>query len=126
MRTEEEGEEEDILFKWSKAMDSYYAIPPNNVSRSLSNMLSPYSINNFLTSNQILSFSFVRHPFERLASAYKDKFSENTKEFNRKYYPSLYSRWFKGERSFSSFVDLVLYQYFTTISMLSIETLIYE
>ena len=102
------------LFTWSKAMDSYYTIPPNTVSGILSNMLSPYSINNFLTSNQILSFSFVRHPFERLVSAYKDKFSGNTKEFNRNYYPSHYSWWFKGGRSFSSFVDLVLYEYRTS------------
>ena len=65
------------LFTWSKAMDSYYTIPPNIVSGILSNMLSPYSINNFLTSNQILSFSFVRHPFERLVSAYNDRFNNS-------------------------------------------------
>ena len=91
--------------KWIDVMRSYY-IPQYNVLGGLSSKTSPYFINNFLRSNQTLTFSFVRHPFERLVSAYKDKFSGKAKEFSR-----IYSWWFKGEISFSSFVDLVLYEY---------------
>ena len=101
---------ETMPLKWLGPMLPYYAIPQNTVSGGLSNRISPYSINNFLSSNQILSFSFVRHPFERLVSAYNDKFEIQRYRFLKKY-----EWWFrKKEVSFSSFVDLVLYQYRTS------------
>ena len=67
---------------------------------------SPYFINNFFRSYQILSFSFVRHPFERLVSAYNDKFKRGRKKIKDRYA----KEWFKEEVSFSSFVDLILYE----------------
>ena len=92
------------LWKWKDAMRSYL-LP--QVYKTLSNKTSPYSLNNFLISEQTLSFSFVRHPFERLVSAYKDKSRIEGKQARE----GKYSWWFKGEKSFSSFVDLVLYEY---------------
>ena len=97
---------QDMPMKWLAALHSYYEIPQNTVSGGSTNRISPSSINNYLSSNQILSFSFVRHPFERLVSAYNDKF---IKEWSK--YGKIYSGWFEKGRSFSSFVNLVLYQY---------------
>ena len=99
---------EDNPLKWLRAMNTYYSIPKNTVSGGSSYKKSPYSINNFLRSHQILSFSFVRHPFERLVSAYNDKFV-NTRG---KYFKA-FEWWFGKQVSFSSFADLVLYQYRT-------------
>ena len=98
---------EDTVLKWVVPMNPYYSISQIIVPSSSSKRISPYSINNFLSSNQILSFSFVRHPFERLVSAYNDKFVNQRYKWLR-----IFKWWFVGkEVSFSSFVDLVLYQY---------------
>ena len=94
---------------WWKVLRPYYSIRQNNVSRGLTKKLSPHIINNFLSSHQILSFSFVRHPFERLVSAYVSKIKDTNRmlKMNDKHI----SEWFKKEKSFSSFVNLVLYEY---------------
>ena len=73
-------------------------------------LISPSGIKNFLRRNKFLKVTFVRHPFERLVSAYNDKINGNgfyTKKTG-------YEKWFKNDRSFSSFVNLVLHEYQTS------------
>ena len=59
--------------------------------------ISPSKIKNFITTNKFLSVTFVRHPFERLVSAYNDKIYRNV------YYTKKtgYEKWFENDRSFS-------------------------
>ena len=81
----------------------YYMITENDILGGSSRWfkIPPDLLNNFITSNKILTASFVRHPFERLVSAYNDK----------RYNSKKYQGWFKNGKSFSRFVDLVLYEY---------------
>ena len=101
------GKDLGIHKQWAMAIKQYYTINQTSVSGRVSNQVAPYLINNFLRSNQILTFSFVRHPFERLVSAYNDKLGSGRIKMKAKFI----QEWFKEEVSFSSFVDLVLYQY---------------
>merc|ERR1711894_527355 len=55
--------------------------------------------NDYLHKNNVLSFSFVRHPFERLASAYEDKVLNNGSGAIKKLHTNFHN--------FSSFVDYV-------------------
>ena len=66
----------------------------------------------YLRKNNMLSFSFVRHPFERLVSAYKDKvLSNNGLFFKNKLGNTAALRWYQNNKSFPAFVDLVLNGY---------------
>ena len=59
----------------------------------------------------MLSFSFVRHPFERLVSSYNDKVLGNNGAYFRKTFPSVANGWYRDNHSFPSFVDLILNKY---------------
>ena len=61
----------------------------------------------------MLSFSFVRHPFERLVSCYNDKVLGNNGTFFRKKFPGWFNGWYRDNHSFPSFVDLILNKYKT-------------
>ena len=42
------------------------------------------SLKKYFSDNEYLTFSFVRHPFDRIVSAYKDKAEEKGKEYELK------------------------------------------
>ena len=89
--------------QWS--LKKYFTITKNDFPSGNSDWISPYSINTYIKNNRILSISFVRHPFERLVSAYNDKINNNFMKING------YEKWFKNDDSFSSFINLVLFEY---------------
>ena len=75
-------------------------------------LVAPDDWREYLKENQMLSFSFVRHPFERLVSAYNDKVLSNEGEFfRRKFLPALTKEWYQKNHSFPSFVDFILNGY---------------
>ena len=66
------------------------------------------NVKKYIKSSKITAFSLVRHPFERLVSAYKNKVLHD----NGKYIRGLgYENWYKTGHSFANFVDLVLKEY---------------
>ena len=52
--------------------ENFFRITKNQSSEMQKNLLRPEHLNKFLKENEYLTFTFVRHPFERLVSAYKD------------------------------------------------------
>ena len=60
--------------------------------------------------NKILTFTFVRHPFVRLVSAYQFLIVENQAKYLYGHHPWI-KKWYKKNHSFSSFVNLVLQKY---------------
>ena len=85
-----------------------FTITENDFTGGHNDWISTSVIKNFLRRNRFLSVSFVRHPFERLVSAYNDKIRE------RWIKKKGYQKWFENDTSFSSFVNLVLYQHQTS------------
>ena len=102
--------------KW--ILDNYFSITKSDVTGGLGDWLAPITVNNFLKRDRFLSFSFVRHPYERLVSAYNDKIDQHEKKTNFKMISSakkaLYEKLLNNDYSFSSFVNLVLYEYRTS------------
>ena len=64
------------------------------------------TLTDFVEENDYLLFTFVRHPFERLFSAYKDKVLNGNKLGSSMGAP--YWLWFQHHKSFNEFIDLVL------------------
>ena len=116
---------------WNKAMQEYFKVPIDydrfrhhkHFSRDIKNRFL-----NFVRPKKMMLFSFVRHPFERLVSAYKEKFvmtsildakgqEERLKEFVFFKTNPKYREWYKNDHSFSSFVDLVLKEYSRSVQL---------
>ena len=91
----------------------FYRVSPNisSIPHAIDNLIRAEDWHDLLKKNKMLSFSFVRHPFERLVSSYKDKVLGKDGDFFRKTYPIVYKSWYKNNHSFPSFVDLILNKY---------------
>ena len=75
-------------------------------------MIAPYTANRYLHDEDFLTFSFVRHPFERLVSAYNDRILNINNYKNDNYLERVgLQKWYEHDHSFPAFVDLVLKEY---------------
>ena len=84
----------------------------SSITEPKNGLVAPDDWNEYLKMNKMLSFSFVRHPFERLVSAYKDKVLSNEGEFFRgSILPSVANEWYQNNHSFPSFVEFILNGY---------------
>ena len=98
-----------IVGHWDETMEAYYKKP---FAWARDQYKTQWQLKNwflsFVKNKKIMLFSFVRHPFERLVSAYKDKFLKHeSKGHNFVRYRS----WYHKDHSFSSFANLVLMEY---------------
>ena len=101
--------------------ENFLSITKNQSSEMQTNLLRPKHLNKFLKENEYLTFTFVRHPFERLVSAYKDLSSIIPKDgrktgFHWKNGKMMsgyggYKKWYDKDPSFEAFVKLVLEEY---------------
>ena len=99
----------EVLLGWGEwTLKNYFILTKHDFAGGFSDWIAPYLINNYLRKKKFLSFSFVRHPFERLVSAYTDKINDGFMKANG------YEKWFQNDKSFSSFVNLVLHEYRTS------------
>ena len=103
------------LLKMNKLMNmtsTKFQLPFKSITQRILNNTNhsfPISLNEFMNMQNIMSFSFVRHPFQRLVSAYIDKVLNWRGEY-MKYIG--YKDWFENDHSFPSFVEnVVLHEY---------------
>ena len=90
---------------------TFWRIPEKELPGISGDLIPPNVVNQFLKNNKILTFAFVRHPFERLVSAYNDRILNID---NRKHHfveARGYKEWYDHDHSFPAFVDLVLNEY---------------
>ena len=69
----------DFNFAQMNSAQLHQAVP-KHFSLKDKDLTEPIQINGFFYSNRIFVFSFVRHPFDRLVSAYLDKIDSGESE----------------------------------------------
>ena len=69
----------DFNFAHMNSAQLHQAVPKHFPLKG-KNVEEPIQINGFFYSNRIFVFSFVRHPFDRLVSAYLDKIDNGASE----------------------------------------------
>ena len=69
----------DFNFAHMNSAQLHQAVP-KHFSLKDKDLAEPIEINGFFYSNRIFVFSFVRHPFDRLVSAYLDKIDSEESE----------------------------------------------
>ena len=68
-----------------KKIDLHNVVPRHfSVHKQTGMMLNFESLKKYFSDNEYLTFSFVRHPFDRIVSAYKDKAEREGKEYELK------------------------------------------
>ena len=68
-----------------KSIDYHKFIPPKfSIHKQIGMRFDLKSIKKYLSDNEYLTFSFVRHPFDRIVSAYKDKAEEKGNNYELK------------------------------------------
>lgn len=98
--------------KWNWGYEKYWQFL-NNLTSSNNNsvMIALNKVNKYLHDDKILMFSFVRHPFERLVSAYNDRILDLNNDKHNFVVKYGLKKWYDKDHSFPAFVDLVLKQY---------------
>ena len=104
--------EDSFVENWrAHQMNTFFKVPPPLINKGwIQNdsvtIIRKEDFTNFMLGNDFLLFTFVRHPFERLISAYKSKALHRTYVADQRTKALL-----EGVKSFSDFVDLVLIQH---------------
>ena len=68
-------------------------------------------LNEYLKNNNYITVSFVRHPFERLVSAYHSKVVREKMIRIGQHEGRGYEKWYEKDHSFMSFINLVIDEY---------------
>ena len=74
------------LDKEKKHNNAFYTIIPQRFSirKQIGKGFDFESVKKYFSDNEYLTFSFVRHPFDRIVSAYKDKAEDEGKDYELK------------------------------------------
>ena len=69
-----------------KQKNAFHNIIPQrfSIGKQIGKGLDFKSVKKYFSNNEYLTFSFVRHPFDRIVSAYKDKAEEAGKDYELK------------------------------------------
>jgi hypothetical protein len=77
--------EDRVVPKKGKKIDLHNFMPRRfSVHKQTGMKFNFESLKKYFSDNEYLTFSFVRHPFDRIVSAYKDKAEEKGKEYELK------------------------------------------
>ena len=74
------------LEKEKKQNNAFHSIIPQrfSINKQFGKGFDFESVKKYFSDNEYLTFSFVRHPFDRIVSAYKDKAEDEGKNYELK------------------------------------------
>ena len=95
----------------NKRNSKFMAYIDNYLMKDVKEIANLSKLNEYLEKNNYITFTFVRHPFERLVSAYNSKVVREKMIRIGQHEGRGYEKWYEKDHSFMSFINLVIDEY---------------